>query len=196
MHYKTIFTLVVFLFSLFFAESCFAHKVRIFAWSEGETIYTESKFSGGKPAQKATVTVVDHATGKEILRGVTDQKGLFQFPAPESGIKEVNIVVNSGDGHKNNWLYQLEQPETAPEVSNPQHQQKLETTAESKHALALTKDELREIIDKSLEKKLAPIERQLAEQAEQGPDIKDILGGIGYILGLAGIAAYMKSKKQ
>ena len=54
-----------------------AHKVRIFAWEEGGNIMTESKFSGGNPAKNATVSVVDSASGKELLSGTTDMDGYF-----------------------------------------------------------------------------------------------------------------------
>lgn len=182
--------------SLFFSNPCFAHKVRIFAWGEGETIHTEAKFSGGRPAQNATVTVINNNTGDELLRGTTDKQGLFLFPAPDSQIEEINIVINSGDGHKNSWLYQLSQTDNS--FSEPSHTHETQDTVENEPLAtkALTEERLSQIINESLEKKLAPIRRQLAQDQEKGPDIKDILGGIGYILGLAGIAAYMKSKNK
>ena len=34
------------------------------------------------------------------------------------------------------------------------------------------------------------------DQAEQGLRVRDMLGGIGYILGLAGIATYIKSRQR
>ncbi len=193
-HKFTIFFIV--LCSLFFTTACFAHKVRIFAWGEGNIIHTESKFSGGRPAQNATVTIIDKSSGAELLRGTTDQHGLFEFPVPEEAIQEIDIVVNSGDGHKNNWLYQLTEKDDNQE--NLAHTDVGQVGVDSKGSAAttLTEEQLSRIINESLEKKLAPIRQQLAEAAEQKPDLKDILGGIGYILGLAGIAAYMKSKKQ
>ncbi|BHH85508.1 hypothetical protein [Desulforhopalus sp. 52FAK] len=195
MQAKRIAFLIV-LCSLFISIPCLAHKVRVFAWGEGDTIHTESKFSRGKPAQNATITVFNTSTGDEILQGKSNQQGLFQFPAPDSSVEEINIVVNSGDGHKNNWLYQLGSPDKltsdSPKIDNPPP---TKTTGNSP-AVTLTKEQFTQIINEALEKKLAPIRRQLAEESDQKPDVKDILGGIGYILGLAGIAAYMKSKKQ
>lgn len=189
--------LVIPSFLLLYSANCFAHKVRIFAWGEGNIIYTESKFSGGKPAQKATVTVLNEKTGEQLLQGTTDQDGLFQFPLPSQKIPAINIVVNSGDGHKNNWLYELGDPVVEKEESDTV------TASSSPAAVAVTEDtvtlikeQLAEVIEASLEKKLSPIRRELAERSQQGPSIQDIFGGLGYILGLAGLAAYMKSKKQ
>ena len=181
--------------SLFITSPCFAHKVRIFAWGEGDTIHTEAKFSRGKPAKNATVTIINSSSGEELLQGTTDEQGLFQFEKPDATIAEIDIVVNSGDGHKNHWLYQL--ASTADAAKNTPHKTtpSLSTATVSPTTIGITEERLTQIINDTLETKLAPIRRQLAEESEQKPDFKDILGGIGYILGLAGIIAYMKSKK-
>jgi nickel transport protein len=49
-------------------------------------------------------------------------------------------------------------------------------------------------LEKALDKKLAPIMRTLAEMQEQKVRLTDVLGGIGYIIGLVGMAAYFKRK--
>lgn len=49
-------------------------------------------------------------------------------------------------------------------------------------------------LEKVLEKKLAPIMRTLAEMQEQKVRLTDVLGGLGYIFGLVGVAAYFKRK--
>jgi nickel transport protein len=49
-------------------------------------------------------------------------------------------------------------------------------------------------IEKALDKKLAPIMRMLAEMQEQKVRLTDVLGGLGYIFGLVGVAAYFKRK--
>ncbi|MFR4118150.1 MAG: hypothetical protein ACLT2T_04335 [Bilophila wadsworthia] len=43
--------------------------------------------------------------------------------------------------------------------------------------------EIERIVDAALDAKLSPIKRMLAEQAEAGPNLRDIIGGIGWILG-------------
>jgi len=52
------------------------------------------------------------------------------------------------------------------------------------------------VIEKALDKKLAPIMRTLAEMQEQKIRLTDVLGGLGYIFGLVGVAAYFKCKKE
>lgn len=192
--HRVVINLLVFC-SLIIAGPCYAHKVRIFAWNEGNTIYTESKFSGGKAAQNAIVTIVDKSSGAELIRGTTDQNGLFQFPTPDTSSAEIDIIVSSGDGHKNHWLYQLSPIATSTTDAPKQNLAADTVNINTSPSVLLTQEQLTELMDNLLESKLAPIRQQLAQQQEQEPSIQDILGGIGYILGLAGIFAYMKSKK-
>jgi nickel transport protein len=49
-------------------------------------------------------------------------------------------------------------------------------------------------LEKALDKKLAPIQRTLAEMQEQKVRMTDVLGGLGYIFGLVGVAAYVKAR--
>lgn len=60
----------------------------------------------------------------------------------------------------------------------------------------LSSSEIEIIVDRTLEKKLKPIKNILIQIQESSskPGISEILGGIGYILGLMGIIMYFKSK--
>jgi len=189
--------------------SSHAHKVRIFAWEEGGTIQTEVKFSGGRPAKNAQIIVTSEKDHKKILTGRTNDKGLFTFPIPETARKNkynLKITVNSGDGHKNSWLLDAQDylqisgnslqhptPSLPPApllTTSPLVEQTKPSTC------ALSQEQLSQIIESALDKQLGPIKRSLAEQQDKPPSLQDILGGIGYILGLAGIAAYFKSQKR
>jgi nickel transport protein len=198
--------LFIILFIPIMCRPGFAHKIRIFAWQDGENIITESMFSRGRPALNATISVIEIGTGKELLSGTTDAEGLFSFPIPQNDSKELKIIVDAGDGHKNSWNFTLE--DSAPndknssplqlktpadrQVPNPQISE--EGTVNTLQTISTS--ELTRIIETALDKKLASINRTLAENSEKSPALQDILGGIGYILGLAGIAAYMQSLKN
>ena len=39
-------------------------------------------------------------------------------------------------------------------------------------------------------------EQMLADMQQEGPGVSDIFAGIGYILGLVGIAAYVQNRKK
>jgi nickel transport protein len=174
--------------------SSHAHKVRIFAWEEGDDIVTESKFSGGRAARNVAVSVIDSATGKELLTGTTDSGGLFRFPVPQNRETELEIVVDGGDGHKSSWKHlpaEGSQGMPAPAEAGVAPSTPVKGSQETIDTAQLTI-----LIDEALERKLGPIRRILAENTERTPSLQDIIGGVGYIFGLAGIAAYMRFRKK
>jgi len=187
-----------------------AHKVRIFAWEESGIIKTEVKFSGGRPAKNAQISVTSTQDKNELLTGITDSNGMFSFPIPDTAKKNhynLEISVNSGDGHKNSWLLNaadyLQITENThqqqPASSSPtslQAAQQAPPEQQKSTVVVVDHEQLSQIIEAALDRKLGPIKRSLAEQQDNQPSLQDILGGIGYILGLAGIAAYFKSQKK
>jgi nickel transport protein len=60
----------------------------------------------------------------------------------------------------------------------------------------LSRQEAKALIDESLDRKLAPIVKMLADHVGRGPTVSEVLGGIGYIFGLAGVALYFLSRKK
>jgi len=187
----------------------FAHKVRIFAWEDRGNIITESKFSGGRPAQNTTVSVIDTASGQQLLSGKTNTEGVFIFPTPHAQGDEIEIIIDGGDGHKNSWRFSLQETINNSDSGEHVHQETSSTgdkelknpntkedSVSSSQNISLNRQELTRLIEDALDKKLGPIKRTLAESADKGPTLQDILGGIGYILGLAGIAAYFQSRQK
>jgi nickel transport protein len=168
----------------------FAHKVTIFAWVEGDRVFTESKFSGGRKVTGGKVAVFD-PQGTQLLEGKTDEKGEFSFRVPK--LTDLRIVLNAGTGHRAEWkiskseIRQAGYREEAREAAPP-HQ--------APSDLGVPVDEIREIIDESLDRKLTPIAKMLAELQTKGPSITEVIGGIGYIVGLMGIALYFLSKRK
>ena len=71
---------------------------------------------------------------------------------------------------------------------------KAETGKPSSATAAPLPAEIEKALEKALDKKLAPIMRALAEMREQKVRLTDVLGGLGYIFGLVGAAAYFKRK--
>ena len=83
------------------ANSVLAHKVNIFAYVEGDTVFTESYFPDGKPVEDGQIVVQD-SRGTTLLEGKTDEKGLFSFPLEKK--QELLIIINATMGHKNSYL--------------------------------------------------------------------------------------------
>jgi len=163
-----------------------AHKIHVFAWVSGNTVTVESGLSGNNPLINGTVTVQNAKTAELLLQGNGNNKGIFTFEIPAT-VKEkaddILIIVSGGEGHQSEWLVPATEYLTET-ISNKIPQQQ-----------SLNNDELEEILKKILAEELAPIKRTLAKLQEQKPGFRDIMGGIGYILGLAGLVAWLKNRK-
>lgn len=80
-----------------------AHRVKVFAYSDSETIFTESNFSKASPAMNSDIVVTD-AAGKTVFSGKTDDQGKCDFPVPKDAVGDLTIQVIAGEGHQGDWV--------------------------------------------------------------------------------------------
>ncbi len=162
-----------------------AHKIHVFAWVSGDTVTVESSFSGDKPLINGKVTVKTKASDTVLLEGIGDKNGIFTFTVP-SGLKtekpDLLIVVSGGEGHQSEWLI----PATEYLTASPPPSQPVTSKENTK--------ELQKMIRDTIVQELAPIKRTLAENSQSKPGFRDIMGGIGYLLGIAGLIAWMRNR--
>lgn len=197
---KGILGLIFFISFIFLAGGpASAHRAIIFAWVDGDTVYTESKFSGGKRVKGGDVIVYD-LEGSQLLKGKTNNKGEFSFKMPKkTGMK---IVLLAGMGHRGEWTIPLDEiqvvvtGETGTAVSKKTGEEKPEEQARKAPVSGVSPDEIRMAVEKALDRKLKPVLKMLAESKEHGPSVTEVLGGIGYILGLMGVAAYFHYRRK
>lgn len=163
-----------------------AHKVSIFAFKEGDTVYTESYLSDGTKAVNSLVEVFD-TKGEKLLEGKTDKDGKFSFKAPKNtGMK---IVLTASMGHRAVFFIQEE------ELSNATRDIAATDKRDASEVISgVTPEEVRVIVDDALEKRLEPVINSILESQRKGPSFTEILGGIGYIFGLMGIVMYFHAK--
>lgn len=227
---------------LLFQIPAMAHRVNIFAWTEGPQVIVKCGFSGGNSVKSGEVTVYDAATGKMLLQGRTDAEGLFRFDIPSAGKEHgLRIRINAGEGHQNEW--QMEAAELAqapagatagaaggatpslPENAGGLDSRKADGAKASLPALLsknsgapitdakisgsgpVSAEEVRGIVDAALnaqtdrfnallDARLSPLRRQLAEMRTGGPGVREIVGGMGWFAGLAGLALYFRSRRR
>jgi nickel transport protein len=151
---------------------------------EGDTVHVESKIAGGKKVKQGKITVFD-LQGNSLLEGRTDAQGKFSFEAPKK--RPIKIVLDAGMGHRAQWTLDSEDMQQAA-----LEREKTVTAQETGTA----PDIIQQAVETALDKKLAPIMKMLSESQEKRVSLKDILGGIGYILGLMGVAAYFHYRRR
>lgn len=202
-----------FLIIIMMDVSVFAHKVNIFAYVEGEKIYTESYFNDGKKCIDSKIEVFDNQ-GNKLLEGLTDKEGEFSFEVPsENG--NLKIVLTASMGHRAEYTIRtdelrdtmgsIEESIERPISSEKRDESSLtEMISEEKEAISpeissLNLNEIRSLIEDALDEKLKPIMRDVREIKKSQEDKispTEIIGGIGYIIGIFGIIAYFLSRKR
>lgn len=195
------------LWLLLLPVSVSAHNVTVFAWVDGDTIHTQSKFSGGKRVKNAPIVVYD-VKDVLLLEGKTDENGMFSFKIPKK--TALKIVLKASMGHLAVWKLQAEELGEAESKTAAQPtgmktslvtdsdsagiQKNVDVSESTK--MSLGRREIEEIINASLDKKLRPITEMLADAMNHEPGFTEIMGGIGYILGIVGIALYFANRKR
>ncbi len=151
--------------------------------------------------KKGQIEVFD-SSGNLLLQGWTDDSGEFSFKTP--AITDLNIVLTAGMGHRNAWKLSANElgagvsgavrdEQAQPEVSI------MNATLEKRQRIAasgLTAQEIEAIVARQIEIKLQPLTRMVVAAQYKGPTVSDIFGGIGYILGLVGLGAYVRYRKE
>jgi nickel transport protein len=217
--FKYFLSFLLALLFVFSAETTSAHRVVVFAWIEGDTVFTQSRFPDGRNISNGQVNVFD-PDDNLLLDGKTDTNGEFSFKIPKPA--SLNIVLNAGMGHQGEWKLSEDEIKSALGISGKKSEFKnndlkpnLSKNTKNKQpkpllqnapvktagkSLIINEKQLNQIVekavDKSLDKKLKPVTRILSRMQDTGPSVHDIFSGIGYILGLMGIAAYFLSKKK
>jgi nickel transport protein len=184
------------------ASPALAHRVLVFAFVQGDTIHTESKFVGSGAVQKGEVQVQDKATGNVLVTGATDEQGKFAFNIPPEAVSQrldLLISVGASLGHQGEWLLKADSylPKTA-KTAAASSAVPAPAGAGTPGAKLATIDQqaLEEALDKILDRQLTPIREMLADLSVRRRTLPEIIGGLGYIIGIFGVVAYFMSKKQ
>jgi nickel transport protein len=181
-----------------------AHKVLLNAWAEGAMVVAEIGFSDGSAGSGAKITVLDGTTGEEILSGVADKAGFFEAEVPGAALargNDLRVVGNAGAGHQAEAMVPIDEFAGAvPAAPGPDSAVEAGKGEESGAALAAASgfapEDLKALMREAVREEMKPLRRELTAQARTGPDLSAILGGIGYIFGLAGVAALADTRRR
>ena len=192
-----------------------AHKIRVFAYAGDGKITAEAAFSSGRPAKNSQVTV-HNGNGDTLLTGTTNDKGIFRFTIPRQAKAtgmDLKIVVDVGEGHRGSWLLNASDyggaqsadsavGSSAKNSYNGESNEKSSGEGSSAAPPATPSANnpncqgIEAAVETIITKELAPLKRMIAQQRVHQTSLQDIIGGLGYILGLAGILFYFKAKKH
>jgi len=188
-----------------------AHKLKAFASVEGASIIGYAYFSPGGRVHQATVTVLA-PDGAEVARLATDDQGNFRFEATRR--IDYRITVDGGDGHVASYTVPAgELPETLPgadgappltapaaAVATSPAPAAVSAAATAPPACAAGAEpadlaRLRAVIDQSVSHQLRPLREQIDGWQEKIA-LHDVLGGLGVIFGLGGLAYGLAQRRR
>lgn len=164
-----------------------AHRLQVFAFADGDSIEGSAYFAGGGVATGARIQVLD-AQGRLQAELTPDGEGAFRYQAQTA--EDHVVVAETGDGHRAEWRIRASElasgfPSTAP--------QEPKSTPVSPASPAMEAD-LRALVEQAVARQVRPLREELAAAQGQAA-LRDVLGGIGYILGLVGLLAWWRSRR-
>jgi len=169
------------------AAPALAHKIKVFATADGPTISGYAYFNGGNRAAGVRVAVADPA-GTPVFSGTTDADGAFRFEATRR--TDHVISVAGDDGHAASFVVAAaELPERLPgaEAGSAALPAPPSPVGSLSRPAPNDPDELRAMIEQGVARQLRPLREQI-ESYQDKIWWHDVLGGIGYIVGLGGLA--------
>jgi nickel transport protein len=187
------------------AMPALAHKLKVYAFADGARIEGSAYFAGGGKAGGTRIIVQD-AQGRTLAELTPAADGSFAFEA--KGPDDHLIVAESADGHRAEWRVSASElaggfparerggesaPATAPETAPPPPD-----STPSARATAGTGTVLDAALESAIERAVARQVRPLREEliaAQDALRIQDLLGGLGYIFGLAGLALWWHGRR-
>ncbi|MEQ8393313.1 MAG: hypothetical protein RIB30_20190 [Thalassospira sp.] len=190
-----------------------AHNLNVFAMSDGDTIEGYAYFTGGTRAQNANIELRDK-TGQTIFASIADEQGSFALRV--SHRTDYIVFTDTHDGHVAKFkLYENEFSENLPRPgpNDTITVSKLETTLPDQGSKSpanttpkplvsteldlnsLSKDELTGLINRAVARQIGPL-RQEVNSYRNDVRMSDILGGIGVIIGIFGVCAWVVARRQ
>ena len=194
-----------------FSSPAFAHRVNIFAYADGDAIQIECFFSRSALVRNGKLSIYGADAETPIENAVTDESGKYRY-VPTAAVvaagHDLLIRLDAGEGHRGEWTVPFGElralsgvRETfAPEPAAPAEPAKDKNVPAGRaEAPVLTARDLaaiERVVDDAVEAKLAPLRHMLASEAEFGPDLKDIVGGLGWFLGIFGILILIRERRR
>lgn len=198
-------------------EPADAHKVNIFAYAQEGKVFAEGYFVDGSKCRNSVIEVVDGKTGEKLLEGKTDDNGQMTFGIPR--VTSLKLILRAGEGHQNEYVLSEEEVRQAMPTAKKQAEKPREKQVEQRKndvsergrqkgdqpadvqksvRTEVPAEDLEAAVGKVVDSKLQPVMKILLELQERSgkPGVTEILGGIGYIIGILGVIAFFKGRRS
>ncbi len=176
-----------------------AHKLKVFASAEGDSILGQAYFVGGAGAGGASIRITD-VGGRVLAQPVPDESGNFSYRVERR--MDYRVVADSLDGHEASWTLRAEEfspglPGANGVESTTQGVSGTPAPAASTAAIPQSSAGTLSMqqVEAAMARQIRPL-RQALQRYEEQVRLRDIVGGIGYIIGLAGVGLWWSSRRR
>lgn len=176
-----------------------AHKLRVFAFADGPRIDGSAYFTGGSGAVGARIRVED---GEGNVLAELEPAGDGSFSYTAEGVFDHVVVADTGDGHRARW--RIEAAELAPGFPHTAETGRVVDVASagftesssvvSDKASAEPDFALQTAVERAVSRQIHPLREELI-RTRDALRLADILGGIGYLFGIAGLALWWHARR-
>lgn len=169
-------------------RSAAAHQLSVFAYVEGRSIQGEVFVPDGTAIANATVTAFGPQAQK-LGETRTDGDGHFSLEAPFRC--DYRLAVSDGHGHSAEYLLSADElPDDLPPLAASPAKAQASQGTKPASGDSSVRGEL-----ESLRKQVILLRKDLSA-FQQEIRFRDLLGGIGFILGLTGVASYFLAARR
>jgi len=162
-----------------------AHLLKVFAFTlpvDDNSLLVKGKvyFTGGQTVSGTSVTIYN-ASGVKVKDTITDVDGKFQVTLAQESYE---IVADTQDGHKATWQIKSAKMSTHDNTGK-------NLLAPSNPSI----EQVENIIAAQISTQLTPLTEQII-QLQEKRRFQDIIGAIGYIVGLSGLFLWFRQRQK
>jgi nickel transport protein len=162
------------------SESVWAHGIHLQVRVEGDVIRGTAGYVSGGPVETARVRVLA-PSGRELGSTRTDAEGRFEFTPHEA--VDHRFLLEGGPGH-------VAEASLAADLLPAGMLPSEEETANN-----ASPGELQATVEQAVSRQVGPLSEEI-DRLRRSLRLHDVLGGIGYIAGLAGLWFYLAARRR
>lgn len=161
------------------AGGAWGHGVELFALVDGTQITGNFRYPDGTPIADARIRAFD-PNGALLAEATTDAEGHFALPVTRHCDHE--LIGDAGEGHRGAFTVAASELPLEPAAE----------VGETGSGAAAPAD-LDARIERAVARQVAPLRQQLFDY-EHAIRLRDLVGGIGYVFGVAGIVVLVNHR--
>lgn len=166
-----------------------AHKLKVFATVEGAGVGGYAFFVGGGRARGSSWVARD-TQGTQIAAGTTDDQGRFAFELPDAVTTDITVTIDTHEAHVASATLSAARLGIAAAAPGPA----APAPGAGAASRPLADGQVAALVEAAVQRQVEPLLERI-EQMDSRLRLVDILSGIFFIVGLAGIALWARGRR-